>query len=150
MPERICMEKFRLLSMTPLILVVPENHVVVNEFAGGHFPNPSRVLRPGDRFRVHIYQQVVETTTGEEKLEFLDSLGSKYLGAQGARLVHYRLFRQLPNGLWFSSLDEPGRLWIDKKGRVRVPEIPGNLNQAFSLGYFNTPSRENHALLSFT
>ena len=53
-----------------------------------NFPNPSRVLKPGDRFCVRVFKQIVPgTTTSEERKAFLAREKAVFTGAHGAALV---------------------------------------------------------------
>jgi hypothetical protein len=89
-----------------------------------NFPNPSRVLKPGQKLRVRAFKQVVPgTTTSEERMKFLTTQNAVHTGAQGASLVFETKRNQLPKGKWYSSFDQPDRLWTDADGCHRVPRV---------------------------
>ncbi len=104
-----------------------------------NFPNPSRILKPGDRLRVKVYKQVVRVDTmSVERMDYLKSQNMTVrVGAQGASLVYLQKKDELPKGLWYASFDEKERLWADANGR-RVPSVEASSDGDFSfnLGYF--------------
>jgi hypothetical protein len=53
-----------------------------------NFPNPTRILKPGDKFYVRAFKQVVPgNTTSEERMTFLKTQKAIHTGAQGISLV---------------------------------------------------------------
>lgn len=145
-------EKFGLLADLG-ILTMPADYVHVAEFAGGSFPNPTRVLKPGDQLWVRAHKQTAPgTTTSEERMEFLAKLQSYHVGTQGIVMVEGDKKRhQLPKGYWYASFDEKERLWLDAGGRHRVPEVDRDSRGRFrrSLGSFGRVWDGRGALLSF-
>jgi len=134
------------------IFTVPANYVLVSEFMGGKFPNPSRILRPGDNLWVCAHNQIVSgTTSSEERLVFLASLGSYFIGAQGIKLLNDHKRNQLPRGYWYSSFDEKERLWEDSERYHRVPGVCVHSDSEFlfGLGYFEEPWLRNHVFFSY-
>ena len=77
-----------------------------------NFPNPTRILMPGDKLRVRAFQQVVGgTTTSEERMALLTIQKAIHTGAQGASIIFDQKRYQLPKDKWYASFDEPDRLW---------------------------------------
>lgn len=117
-----------------------------------NFPNPTRVLKPGDKFRVRAWKQVVGgTTTSEERMAFLATQKAIYTGAQGASLVWDQKRDQLPKGKWCVSFDEKDRLWTDADGDHRVP-LMGTHSDGdfyFDLGRFKRFWRDGNTFLCF-
>lgn len=133
------------------VITVPADYVLVTEFGGMNFSNPSRVLKPGERVWVRAHKQIVSgATTSEERLAFLATLNSYLVGAQGIELV-YPKRNQLPKGRWYASFDEKERLPFDAERSHRVPEVRRDFDDDFnrSLGYFGIPWFVNDAVLSF-
>ena len=64
-----------------------------------NFSRPSRILKPGDKLRVRVFEQVVGgATTSEERRAFLAAQKAIRTGAQGASLVVEQKRSQLPEG----------------------------------------------------
>lgn len=118
-----------------------------------HFPNPSRILKPGDRLHVCAYRQVASgTTTSKERMDYLVAQGMPvYTGAQGASLVFEQKRDQLPKGKWYASFDEEDRLWGGAGGRRRVPYVCARSGGDFDfdLGSFGYPWAGDSAFLGF-
>lgn len=117
-----------------------------------NFSNPSRILKPGDQFRVRAFKQIVDgTTTSEERLAFLATQRAVLTGEQGASLVLEEKRDQLPKGYWYSSFDEKERLWKDADGLHRVPYVDAFSGGGFDfgLGYFEGVWNDFDALLCF-
>lgn len=116
-----------------------------------NFPNPTRVLKPGDKLRVRVFKQVVDMTTSEERMAFLTTQKAIHTGAQGASLVFDQKRNQLPKGECCASFDEKDRLWVDTDGYHRVPGVHrqsyGGLG--FSLGTFEGVWRNDSTFLCF-
>ncbi len=97
-----------------------------------NFSNPTRVLKPGDKFRVRVFRQIADgETTSAERLNFLRQQKAVFVGAQGTTLVFNQKRDQLPKGKWYTSFDEPDRLWQDADGCHGVPYV-----RACSVGGF--------------
>ncbi len=123
-----------------------------DEITDKNFQNPTRVLKPGDKFRVRAFKQVVGgTTTSEERMAFLVTQKAIHTGAQGASLVFEQKRDQLPKGKWYASFDEKERLWADADGNHRVPGVSCDSDGGFrfDLGYFERVWRGVNAFLCF-
>ncbi len=123
-----------------------------DEITDGNFPNPTRVLKPGDKLRVRAFKQVVSgETTSEERMAFLATQKAVLVGAQGASLVYEQKRNQLPKGKWYVSFDEKDRLWEDAVGDRRVPSVYAYSDGAFifGLGGFERPWSDDSVLLCF-
>jgi hypothetical protein len=123
-----------------------------DEITDKNFPNPPRVLKPGDKLRVRAYQQVVPgSTSSEERMAFLATQKPVYTGAQGASLVFDQRRDQLPKGKWYASFDEPDRLWKDAGGRHKVPVVRcfSDWDFRFDLGDFEGVWHDDCAFLCF-
>lgn len=117
-----------------------------------NFPNPSRILKPGDKLWVRAFQQVSQgTTTSVERMAFLDTQKAIHAGAQGASLVWEQKRDQLPKGKWYTSFDEEERLWQDADGNHRVPVVSARSDGDFSfrLGSFESVWGVSSAFLCF-
>ncbi len=107
-----------------------------------NFPNPSRILLPGDELRVRLFRQIGDgITLSEERMAFLSSQRAVYTGAQGLALVFEQMRDQLPKGMRYSSFDELDRLWRNDEGYHQVPSMDAYLPGTFSFyfgdfGYF--------------
>lgn len=162
-------EKFSLLRDLGII-TVPEDYVhstrlgrfmeenrkklygVNDNTTDANFPNPTRILKPGDKLWVRAYQQIVPgTTTSEERMAFLATQKAVHTGAQGASLVFEQKRDQLPKGKWYASFDEVDRLWKDAGGRHRVPHVfcDSDGGFGFDLGGFEGVRRGGNAFLCF-
>ncbi len=123
-----------------------------NEITDKNFPNPTRILKPGDKLRVRAFKQVVGgTTTSEERMAFLATQKAIHTGAQGASLVFDQKRDQLPKGKWYASFDEPDRLWKDADGYNRVPVVRADSDGDFYwvLGGFEAVWGVDRAFLCF-
>lgn len=97
-----------------------------------NFPNPSRILKPGDRLRVRIFKQSVSgITTTKERMEFMEKLGAVYTGVQGVSLVFDQKRDLLPRDFWCVSYDHAGHLWKDADGNRRVPGVRAGTDGVF-------------------
>lgn len=118
-----------------------------------HFPNPTRVLKPGDKLQVCAFKQIVPgTTTSEERVAYLESQEmTVYTGAQGASLVFDQKRGELPKGKWYASFDQKDRLWEDADGRHRVPCVGDCSDGGFDFGLGNLEDVWDvvHAFLGF-
>lgn len=119
-----------------------------------NFPNPSRILKPGDKLRVRAFHQIVSgSTTSKERMEFLEKQQEDvYVGAQGASLVFEQKRDQLLKGKWYASFDKEDRLWKDSDGLRRVPLVDAHSGGGFRvyLGYLGHDWYDDHAFLSFS
>ncbi|MCX6731443.1 MAG: hypothetical protein NTX55_00410, partial [Candidatus Parcubacteria bacterium] len=123
---------------------------VNSNITDANFPNPTRILKPGDKLRVRAFKQVVGgTTTSEERMAFLKSQNAVFVGAQGTSLVFEQKRDQLPKGKWYCSFDEKMCLWEDADGGRRVPYVSVRSDGGFffSLGYFEDVWSDDSALL---
>lgn len=123
-----------------------------DEITDKNFPNPTRVLKPGDKLRVRAFKQVVGgTTTSEERMAFLATQKAIHTGAQGASLVFDQKRDKLPKGKWYASFDEKDRLWADAGGNHRVPDVycDSDGDFRFYLGYFENVWNDGRAFLCF-
>ena len=117
-----------------------------------NFPNPTRILKPGDKLRVRAFEQVAPgTTTSEERMAFLATQKAIHTGAQGASLVLDQKRYQLPKGKWYASFDEKYRLWADADGDHGVPGVDCHSDGGFGfdLGVFENVWYLAHAFLCF-
>jgi hypothetical protein len=122
------------------------------EITDPNFPNPTRVLKPGNKLRVCAFKQVVGgTTTSEERMDFLRKEKAIFTGAQGASLVWDQKRDQLPKGKWYASFDERNRLWQDACGGHRVPYMccHSDGDFGFDLGHFDRFWDDNGVFLCF-
>jgi hypothetical protein len=123
-----------------------------NKITDKNFPNPTRVLKPGDKLRVRAFKQVVGgKTTSEERMAFLATQKAIHTGAQGASLVFDQKRDQLPKGKWYASFDEKDRLWTDAGGSHRVPLMGcySDSDFRFDLGVFELVWYGVYAFLCF-
>jgi len=159
-------EKFELLVDLGII-TVPDNYVhekqlgLMNrkkfyffnsDITDKNFPKPTRIMKPGDKFHVLVYKQVVSgNTTSEERMEFLKKQNAILTGAQGSSLVYEQKHDQLPKGYWYCSFDEKDRLWKDSVGDHRVPyvDVYTDGDFMFNLGYFENDWGSDNRLLCF-
>ena len=123
-----------------------------NAITDAKFPNPTRILKPGDKFCVRAFKQVVGgTTTSKERMAFLATQKAVHTSAQGVSLVFDQKRDQLPKGKRYTSFDEKDRLWTDADDHHRVPDVychsDGYFN--FYLGNFEDVWDVSHAFLCF-
>ena len=116
------------------------------------FPNPTRILKPGDKFCVRAFKQVVGgNTTSDERMAFLATQKAIHISAQGMSLVFDQKRDQLPKGKRYASFDEKDRLRTDADGCHWVPSMgchsDGDFD--FNLGYFEDVWNGNGAFLCF-
>lgn len=123
-----------------------------DEITDKNFPNPTRVLKSGDKLRVRAFKQVVSgTTTSEERMAFMATQRAIHTGTQGASLVFEQKRDQLPKDKWYVSFDEPDRLWKDADGSHRVPYVScySDGGFRFRLGFFEDVWFDDYAFLCF-
>jgi len=117
-----------------------------------NFPNPTRILKAGDKLLVSAFKQIVKgETTSEERMKFLAEQGAIHVGAQGLTHVFDQKRDQLPKGYRYSSFDEKERLWPDGKRIHRVPDFDADSDGDFywDLGRFEDPWGVSDAVLCF-
>ena len=150
--ETVTTEKFALLADLGTI-TVPPDYVHATRLASfaannrakfayhndnltdANFPNPSRILKPGDRLHVRAFKQIVRgTTTSQERMAFLATQNTVHVGAQGASLAFEQKRDQLPKGFWYCSFDEKERLWTDADGDHGVPYVFALSGGGFDFG----------------
>lgn len=123
-----------------------------NNITDVNFPNPSRVLKPGDKIRIRVIRQAVSgTTTSEERMDFLrKQKGNVFVGAQGSSYAFEQKRAQLPKGYWYASFDEKDRLWYSD-GYHRVADVCRDSvgGFRFSLGDFERVWDGGSCLLCF-
>ena len=123
-----------------------------NAITDAKFPNPTRILKPGNKFCVRAFKQVVGgTTTSEERMAFLATQKAIHTSAQGMSLVFDQKRDQLPKDKCYTSFDEKDHLWTDAGGRHRVPYVDCRSDGDFSfyLGYFENVWGGGDAFLCF-
>jgi len=99
------------------------------------FPNPTRILRPGDKLYVRVIRQIGgRPTTSEERIAFLATQKAIHTGAQGASLVFDQKRDKLLRGKWYASFDEEDRLIVDAGSGV--PCIGCSLSGNFDFHHF--------------
>ena len=139
-------EKFELFADLG-VLTVPNDYVHGKQLDGmnreefyffnesitdANFPNPTRILKPGDKFSVQVFKQTVSgITTSEERMQFLTSQKAVNTGAQGASLVYFQKRDLLPKGYWYCSFDEKDHLFEDAGGLRRVPCVRARSDGGF-------------------
>ena len=159
-------EKFALLADLGVI-TVPDDYVHGKELGSlnqkdfyyfntdikdKNFPNPSRILKPGDKLWVRAFKQTSSgNTTSVERMEFLAKQNAIHTGAQGVSLVYKQKRNELTKGYWYCSFDEKDHLWKDADGRHRVPRVVADSagDFRFDLGYFEYGWGSDSAVLCF-
>lgn len=124
-----------------------------NKLCDLDFPNPTRIMKPGDKFNIRVFNQVSKgLTSSKERLTFLTTQKAVYLGAQGISLVFDQMRDELQRGLWYISFDEPDRLWKDSSGARRVTGIGVRSDGVFdiSLMRFGEGWDDNCAFFCFS
>ena len=115
-----------------------------------NFPNPSRILLPGDKLHVRVFRQVVNLTTSSERMAFLETQKAVHVGVQGASLVLEQKRDTLPKGYSCCCFDKKKRLLKTAryhKMPVIVRMYDGDLQ--ICLCTFEGPWCEEDALLDF-
>ncbi len=96
-----------------------------SDIVDAKFPNPSRILKSGDRLHVRIYQQVngdpTKTTPGERMAFLAREKQDVYVGAQGVTLVYEQKKADFLPGYFYVSYDKKENLW---EGYSRCGELP--------------------------
>ena len=117
-----------------------------------NFPNPSRILKAGERLRARSYHQIIPgETSWTERMGFLRGKQAVFVGAQGAALVIEQKLLELPQGRWYASFDEADRLYEDTGLSRRVPYVGADSRGDFhfNLGYLGSPWDQDRAFLCF-
>jgi len=117
-----------------------------------NFPNPSRILKPGDKIGVRAYKQIVSvTTTTEERMKFLrQQPGNIFVGAHGIPPVFEQVKVKLPKGFWYASFDEEDRLpYLGSYHRVPVLHAYSRGVWHWHLGYFERVWHDTNAFFGF-
>lgn len=124
------------------------NHEITDQ----NFSDPSLILKPGDKLWIRAFQQIVRTTTSEQRMAFLAKQKAVYPGAQGLSFVWDQKRDQLLKGKSYASYDKPERLWVDNEGDYRVPTLYNDSAAGFSFGLssFKGDRRIDEAFLCFT
>lgn len=123
-----------------------------DEITDKNFPNPTRVLKPGDKLHVRVFKQIVSgRTTSEERMDFLRKENAVFTGAQGASLVFDQKRDKLPVGKWYASFDEKDRLLLDTDGDHKLLNMRCTPEGVFSfrLGFFESEWHDVNAFLCF-
>jgi hypothetical protein len=111
-----------------------ERWFIDDELVDPNFPNPTRILRPGDRLLVRVFRQISDgDSTSEERMAFLAMQNAVYTGAQGAALVFEQLRERPQKGFGYISFDEGPRLWKDTSGEPWVPILGADLEGSFEI-----------------
>ncbi len=136
------------------ILTVPAGYdpATASVRFNANFSNPSRVLKPGDKFRVRVWKQIgSRTTTFLERMDFCrKQVGNCFTGAQGLSQVFDSMRDKLPKGFWYSSFDEVDRLPV-VGGCPVVPyvDVHSDGDFEFVLGRLESIWRDYHTFVSF-
>ncbi len=123
------------------------------DITDANFPNPSRVLKPGDKLHVRVFKQTISSaTTIEERMAFLATQKAIYVGAQGASLVWEQKRDKLPKGYLYAFYDEKDRLWEQYHDYLKVSYMEASRDGSFN---FNLSDVMNvcgidHAFLCFS
>lgn len=123
-----------------------------DDISDANFPNPSRILKAGDRLRVRAFHQTARgETSSAERMDFLRDQQAVFTGAQGAGLVFEQKRAELPKGKWYTSFDEADRLYEDADLKRRVPDVVARSSGdfGFDLGGLGDPWRQLNAFLCF-
>jgi hypothetical protein len=117
-----------------------------------NFPNPTRLLSPGDRFHVRAFRPVFASGTSnwEDCLVFLATQQAVLTGAQGLSLVFELMFKKMRDDIWYASLDAKDRLWANSHHMVPGVIIPSGMFVTFSLHRFESFMQRHDAFLCFT
>lgn len=117
-----------------------------------NFSIPTRILKPGDKLNVTVYQQIkAEDTSSKERIKFLNTLNSIFVGAQGATLVWEQKRDLLPKGKWYSSFDKQEIYWEQADAYKWIPRISCYTNGEynFNLGEFKQLTNKSSCILCF-
>ena len=119
-----------------------------------NFPNPTCILRPGDKLRVRVFQQIVPgKTTARERMTFLEEQrGNLYVGAQGIAHVLEQLGNRLPAGKGYAAFDREDHLWKDPEDNRRVPYVYACSDGRcyFGLGVLESDGYDDDAFFFFS
>ncbi len=124
-----------------------------DEITDVNFPYPSRILKPGNKFRLRAFREIVPgRTTLNMRLGFLATQKAIYTGAQGLSLVFDQKRDQLPRAKWYVSFDVKERLLAQDHNYHGVPLLGVRGDGAFllTLDHFECLSGNNNIFLCFT
>ncbi len=110
--------------------------------------NPSRVMRAGEAYRVSLYTQGRDNvSSSQERLDFLNSLDSVFLGVQGMCLVFDQKEEMLPKTFRLLCMDDPAHLPM-QSGKCLLPVLCINKTgpAVFSIGDFHALRSGNKSL----
>lgn len=112
-----------------------------------NFSKSSRILLPGETFRVCIFVQEVDglvrdhttleqrTSSTEERMKYLSIYKNPvFLGAQGAVITLEQKRENMIKGYYYTSFDQEENLWFNG-GSFRVPFIFPYLNGDYEIGH---------------
>jgi hypothetical protein len=114
--------------------------------------NPTEILHPRERFEVALYGQKVDATSSlDDRLAFLCSQGSSFLGVHGVCLLFEQKRRRLPRARKLLCIDYPERLPL-QSGQCLMPVLNTGSDGvgSFSLGdCYSLRSGDKSFLVSF-
>jgi hypothetical protein len=114
--------------------------------------HPTPKWAAGKRYSVRAVKQIAEgTTTSLERLEFLESQGAIYLGAQGAAMVYQEKRKLLPKSKWYTSFTEGdlARVRDGLDGGVPSVNASSDGDFGFNLGNLAKSWNQDSAFLCF-
>lgn len=117
-----------------------------------NFGNPSRIMLPGERFRVRAFAQAgIGMTSTKERLDFLTRQGVVFTGAQGLTLVFSLLGGKLPKGKHYTALDFADRLYQHPHLPPQVPDLNHRCDGAlfFDLDNFTADWYGGNVMIGF-
>lgn len=121
-----------------------------------NFPYPTRIMNPGDKFRVRAFKPISGCTiTSKECLDFLRKEKAVFTGAQGASLVLLDQKRELlRENIRYASLDEENCLWTTIFGQHKMPVVHalayGGFGFRFYLDCFERVLNDDDAFFCFS
>jgi hypothetical protein len=122
-------------------VLTPNKFTAVDEVTDERFPHSGYTLIPGQIIRVSICGPIVEaSSTWEERIAYLQSIGSVFPGIRGLLLAWEQKRLQFPIGKYYYALDKKENLWRDRSDWARMPSIsrPSELDSYLNLSYFAT------------
>lgn len=96
------------------------------DISDGNYSRVSRVILPGEKFKVEFYRITKESVTYDECMAFLNSKKAALLGAQGLVLLFDQNKDKLPNYNMLLSFDVKESLWEDTGFVPRIPYLKRN------------------------
>lgn len=127
-----------------------------DELTDENFPEPSRILKPGDQLRARIFKKVSPGwSSPDELLAFLKLQNAVLVGAQGLTYLWEQKDKQLPPNRCLFSLDQEEHLWEHEILGPMAPYLFQNViagSFEFKLGAFrmNWRKTHNYCLVCFT